>query len=166
MILDRLGEQEAAAQLRVCCGAHRWIEGMLAARPFGSAERAQEEADQIWRGLGPADWLEAFDHHPRIGERKTVAPQDTTAAARSSNEQAQVTTADAEVKKRLAQVNAEYEQRFGFIYIVSAAGRTGEELLAIARERMHNDRDTELRVAAEEQRKIMQLRLAKLLEMT
>lgn len=166
MILDRLGEQEVAAQLRVCCGAHRWIEGMLAARPFGSAARARDEADRIWSGLDPADWLEAFDHHPRIGERKTVASQDTTAAARSSNEQAQVTKAAAEVKKELAQVNAEYERRFGFIYIVSAAGRTAEELLAIARERMHNDRDTELRVAAEEQRKIMQLRLAKLLEMT
>lgn len=166
MILDRLAEQEAAAQLRACCGARRWIEGMLAARPFGSAARAHEEADRVWSGLGPADWLEAFDHHPRIGERKTVAPQDTTAAARSSNEQEQVTKAAAEVKKQLAQVNVEYERRFGFIYIVSAAGRGAEELLAIARERMHNDRDAELRVAAEELRKIMQLRLAKLLEMT
>jgi OHCU decarboxylase len=166
MILDRLGDAEAAAQLRVCCGARRWIEGMLAARPFASVERAREEADRVWRSLGPEDWLEAFDHHPRIGERKTVAAQDTTAAARSSNEQAQVTKASAELKKELAQVNADYEQRFGFIYIVSAAGRSAEELLSIARDRLQNDRDTELRVAAEEQRKIMQLRLAKLLETT
>jgi 2-oxo-4-hydroxy-4-carboxy-5-ureidoimidazoline decarboxylase len=166
MIIDRLGEAEAAAQLRVCCGAHRWIEGMLAARPFGSADRARQQADRVWQSLGPTDWLEAFDHHPRIGERKTVAGQDTTAAARSSNEQAQVTKASAELKKQLAQVNADYEQRFGFIYIVSAAGRSAEDLLSIARDRLENDRDTELRVAADEQRKIMQLRLAKLLETT
>jgi OHCU decarboxylase len=166
MLIDRLGESEAAAQLRVCCGAHRWIEGMLAARPFESAERARAEADRVWKSLGPADWIEAFDHHPRIGERKTVAPQDTTAAARSSNEQAQVTKASAELKKQLAHVNADYEQRFGFIYIVSAAGRSAEELLSIARDRLQNDRDTELRIAAEEQRKIMQLRLARLLETT
>ena len=166
MILDRLGEGEATAQLRVCCGAHRWVEAMLAARPFGSDERARNEADRIWKGLGPADWLEAFDHHPRIGERTTVMPQDTTAAARSSNEQAQVTKATADLKKQLAQVNSEYERRFGFIYIVSAAGKSAEELLSIARSRLLNDRDAELRVAAEEQRKIMQLRLAKLLETT
>jgi 2-oxo-4-hydroxy-4-carboxy-5-ureidoimidazoline decarboxylase len=161
-----LGEDEATVQLRVCCGAHRWIEGMLAARPYGSKDRARQEADRVWNGLGPADWLEAFDHHPRIGERTTVAPQDTTAAARSSNEQAQVTKAAADVKKQLARVNAEYEQRFGFIYIVSAAGKSAEDLLALARSRLRNDRDDELRIAAEEQRKIMQLRLAKLLEMT
>ena len=166
MMIDRLGDSAATAQLRACCGAHRWIEGMLAARPFGSAERAREEADRVWKRLGPADWLEAFNHHPRIGERKTVAPQDTTAAARSSNEQAQVTKASAELKKQLAHVNADYERRFGFIYIVSAAGRSAEELLSIARDRLQNDRDTELRVAAEEQRKIMQLRLATLLETT
>jgi 2-oxo-4-hydroxy-4-carboxy-5-ureidoimidazoline decarboxylase len=164
MIIDRLGEAEAAAQLRVCCGAHRWVEGMIAARPFGSADKARLEADRIWNALGPSDWMEAFDHHPRIGERKTVAPQNTTAAERSSNEQEQVTKASAEMKKQLARMNAEYERRFGFIYLVSAAGRSAEELLSIAQSRMTNDRDTELRVAAEEQRKIMQLRLAKLLE--
>ena len=164
MIIDRIGDAEASAQLRVCCGAHRWVEGMLAARPFGTVARAHEEADRIWNSLGPTDWLEAFDHHPRIGERTTVAPQNTTAAARSSNEQAQVTKATAEIKKRLAQINVEYEKRFGFIYIVSAVGKSAEELLEIARARMENDRDTELRVAAEEQRKIMQLRLTQLLE--
>jgi len=164
--LDGLGRDEAAAQLRACCGSSRWVERMIAARPFGSAARARDEADRIWNGLSREDWIEAFDHHPRIGERKAAVAQDATGAAWSSAEQAQVTAAGDQVKAELARVNAEYEQRFGYIYIVSAAGKSAGELLAIARDRLGNDPQTELRVAAEEQRKIMQLRLAKLLEKT
>lgn len=166
MILDDLGPDEAAARLRVCCGAHRWVEGMMAARPFKSAQRARDEADRVWSSLDRADWLEAFDHHPRIGETKAAIAQDATGAALSSSEQSQVASAEATIKRQLAKVNEEYERRFGYIYIVCASGRSAQELLAIARGRLQNDADTELRVAAEEQRKIMQLRLAKLLETT
>ena len=139
---------------------------MIAQRPFGTAERAKQAADRIWNTLGPTDWLEAFDHHPRIGEAKAAVAQDARAASLSSHEQSRVTTAGADVKQQLSEVNAEYERRFGFIYIVCAAGKSADELLSIARKRLGNDRDQELRVAAEEQRKIMQLRLAKLLEAT
>jgi 2-oxo-4-hydroxy-4-carboxy-5-ureidoimidazoline decarboxylase len=166
VILDDLGDVDAAARLRVCCGSPRWVEAMLASRPFGSPARARERADRVWTGLTKADWLEAFDHHPRIGETTAAIAQDATGAALSSGEQSQVTSADDRIKQQLARVNAEYERRFGYIYIVCAAGKSAEELLAIARGRLTNDPDTELQVAAEEQRKIMQLRLAKLLETT
>jgi OHCU decarboxylase len=166
VILDDLSDDEAAARLRVCCGAQRWVDAMLAARPLGTAQRARDEADRIWNSLGRADWLEAFDHHPRIGEKKAAIAQDAKGAALSSREQAAVTAADATIKRQLAKVNEDYERRFGYIYIVCAAGKSAEELLAIARGRLTNDADIELGVAVEEQRKIMQLRLAKLLETT
>ena len=166
MILDDLGDAEASAQLRVCCGSHRWIDSMIAARPFKSPQRAREQADRIWNGLSREDWLEAFDHHPRIGEKKAAIVQNASGAALSSQEQARVASADEQTKGQLAQVNAEYERRFGYIYIVCASGRSAEELLTIARGRLQNDPEKELHVAAEEQRKIMQLRLANLLEPT
>jgi 2-oxo-4-hydroxy-4-carboxy-5-ureidoimidazoline decarboxylase len=164
--LDALGRDEAAAQLRACCGSGRWVERMIAVRPFGSAARAREEADRIWNDLSREDWLEAFDHHPRIGERKAAVTQDAAGAAWSSEEQAKVTAAGNQVKAELARVNDEYERRFGYIYIVCAAGKSADELLTIARGRLGNDPNTELRVAGEEQRKIIQLRLTKLLEKT
>lgn len=139
---------------------------MIAARPFGSAARAKEDADRIWAELSREDWLDAFRHHPRIGEKKAEIAQDAKGASWSSQEQSRVATADAATRAELARVNEEYERRFGYIYLVSAAGKTADELLAIARLRLHNDPDTEIRVAAEEQRKIMQLRLARLLETT
>lgn len=166
MILDDLSPAEAATRLQACCGARRWIDAMLASRPFETPRRARAEADRIWNGLAREDWLEAFDHHPRIGEKKAAVAQDVTAAALSSQEQSGVASAADGIKDQLAKINANYERRFGYIYIVCASGKTAEELLDIARSRLGNDPETELRVAAEEQRKIMQLRLAKLLETT
>jgi 2-oxo-4-hydroxy-4-carboxy-5-ureidoimidazoline decarboxylase len=139
---------------------------MIAARPFGSAARAREDADRIWNSLSRADWLEAFDHHPRIGEKTAAIAQDVKGAAWSREEQASVASAGDKMRGELARVNEEYERRFGYIYIVCASGRSAAELLAMARARLGNDPDTELLVAAEEQRRIMQLRLAKLLETT
>ena len=166
MKLDAISAAQAAAQLRACCGCGRWVDRMIAARPFGNSARAKEQADRIWNELSPEDWLEAFKHHPRIGEKKAEVPQDATGASWSSQEQSRVAGASEDVRAELARVNEQYERRFGYIYLVSAAGKSAEELLAIARGRLRNDPATEIRVAAEEQRKIMQLRLAKLLETT
>jgi OHCU decarboxylase len=166
VILDDLSLAEAAARLRVCCGSLRWVDAMAGARPFKTPQRARDEADRIWNGLAREDWLEAFDHHPRIGERKAAIPQGEAGSALSSQEQARAAAASDAIREQLARVNADYERRFGYIYIVCASGKSAEELLAIARSRLGNDPETELCVAAEEQRQIMQLRLAKLLETT
>ena len=114
--------------------------------------------------MGESDWLEAFSHHPRIGESSSAAGGGATARGWSASEQASVASAGEETRIGLARLNHEYEQRFGFIYIVCATGRSAADLLDLARTRMHNDRDTELRIAAEEQRKITRLRLEKLLD--
>ncbi|MEX0909340.1 MAG: 2-oxo-4-hydroxy-4-carboxy-5-ureidoimidazoline decarboxylase [Gemmatimonadaceae bacterium] len=161
--LDVLPPNRALQLLGDCCGSTRWISAMVARRPFGSMERLLATADEIWRSLGSDDWREAFSHHPRIGEQRGVRPQSERGAAWAAGEQAGVGDARDDVRQALANANREYERRFGYIYIVCASGRTAEELLATVTERLRNDLETELSVAAEEQRKITRLRLEKLL---
>ena len=161
--LNALTEEQAARELVACCGASHWVQGMVARRPFVSRSAVLRAADEVWREMGPDDWMEAFAHHPRIGERASEAPAPARASVWSTAEQARVGTADEDIRAAIAEGNRDYERRFGFIYIVSAAGRDADELLAILRGRLRNDRNTELRVAAGEQRKITRLRLEKLL---
>ena len=135
---------------------------MVARRPFEDVDEVIAAANEVWRGTTERDWREAFDHHPRIGEAQSATTQGQRATAWSSGEQARAASAGDDVKRQLADVNAAYEHRFGHIYIVCAAGRSAEELLGVARARLHNDPANELRIAAEEQRKITELRLRKL----
>jgi OHCU decarboxylase len=164
MDLNALPASKATEVLTACCGSSRWVAKMVASRPFPSREAVLQEADRIWASLVPRDWLEAFMHHPRIGEKAAAVVQDRTATSWSAEEQGDVERAAADVRAELARVNRDYEQRFGFIYVVRASGKSAAEMLDIARERLRNDPELELRVAAEEQRKIMQLRLEKLLD--
>jgi 2-oxo-4-hydroxy-4-carboxy-5-ureidoimidazoline decarboxylase len=128
---------------------------MMASRPFAGWNELLEKADAIWWSLDKADWQEAFAAHPRIGERKP----DTRWA---NDEQSAAAGASSAVANALAEANRAYEKRFGHIYIVCATGRSGEEMLAVAEERLSNAPEDELRIAAEEQRKITHLRLLKL----
>jgi OHCU decarboxylase len=160
--LDALPAERAGELLGACCGASRWVQAMVARRPFGSLGTLLAAADDAWWSLGADDWREAFAHHPRIGERRAAVAQDDRAAGWSAGEQAGVAAAAATVQEQLARANEEYERRFGHIYIVCATGKSADEMLALARERLGNDPATELRVAAEEQRKITRLRLGKL----
>jgi len=135
---------------------------MLARRPFFNVASVLRAADDVWMSLAPNDWREAFAHHPRIGERTAEIAQSHTAAAWSAAEQHATSSADARLRAELAAANAAYETRFGHIYIVHAAGKSAEELLAIARERMANPPQRELEIAAAEQHKITRLRLRRL----
>ena len=153
---------ELEAALRSCCGSSAWIEKVKAARPFDSLSTLKTRATELWNGLGQEAWDEAFKAHPRIGEKKAEATQSATAKAWSANEQAKVNDASAETMKALADANAAYETKFGRIYIVCATGKSAEEMLAICRARMNDDPETEHRRAADEQRKITELRLEKL----
>ena len=162
--LDSMPEARANALLAECCGSSRWIRAMVSRRPFESLEAVLSAADEIWRGLGRHDWLEAFSHHPRIGERPSANTESGRTAAWAAGEQSRVQQANEETRSALAVANREYERRFGYIYIVCATGKSAEEMLALAGERLRNDPDVEVRLAAEEQRKIMRLRLEKLLD--
>src|SRR5689334_11267278 len=139
-------EASAAEAFTACCGAHRWVSEMVDRRPFSSVDAVIDVANDVWQAMGDGDWREAFDHHPRIGETRTAKVQGQRAASWSAGEQSRASSADAEVKRQLAEVNAKYEARFGHIYLVCAAGRSANELLDVARARLGNDPATELRV--------------------
>ncbi len=156
---NRADPAAARAAMLACCGATRWAEAMVAARPLTSIAALSEAADRLWATMQETDWLEAFTCHPRIGERKAQATSQS--AAWSTQEQASTTTATGRILVELAEKNATYEQRFGFTYIVCATGKSAEEMLAILTRRLNSDRQTELREAAEQQRQIMQIRLGK-----
>ena len=133
-------------------------------RPFQNLEELLAKADAEWWALNEEDWLEAFSRHPKIGERKSEREQAAKARRWSEQEQAGARSADEETRRELAGLNREYLQKFGYIYIICATGKTADEMLALLKERLKNDPDQEIRVAAEEQRKITHLRLIKSLE--
>lgn len=149
--VDHATPASAREILTRACGSTRWVERMLARRPFGTDAKLLAAARVEWFGLTEADWLEAFSHHPRIGDR--------AALDLSATEQARVGEADEAVIAALADANERYLARFGFIFIVCAAGKTADEMLALLRARLANDRAAELRTAAEEQARITALRL-------
>ena len=159
--LDASGAPDARQALLRCCGSHRWVEAMLRRRPFGDDDALFETADQIWNDLSPEDWLEAFSHHPRIGERKleTAAPAETRTWA--AQEQAGAAQASVGLRRALEDGNQAYEERFGHVFLICATGLSAAAMLAALRRRLANDRETELRAAATEQAKITRLRLQK-----
>src|SRR4029079_3054416 len=118
--------------------------------------------DDAWSTLGPEDWREALAHHPRIGERMEDPTASPAAIRLSAGEQSGVAARDRSSREALALANREYEARFGHIFLTCATGKSAEAMLAEARARMTNDPARELQVAAEEQRKIIQLRLQQL----
>lgn len=149
------------ADLAACCGSAGWSRAMRKSRPFSTWEDLAKTADRIWQGLSNDDWLEAFRSHPRIGESKS-ASQGPAANRWSKGEQAKATSSAEETRRRLADANREYEEKFGHIFIVCASGRSGEEILAILRRRLQSTPEEALREAAEEQKKITMLRLERL----
>jgi OHCU decarboxylase len=160
--LDAIPRARAADLLRACCGSKAWVSTMLDRRPFRSRDTLLRVADEVWSALDAPDWLEAFAHHPRIGESKSAAPQDDRARGWSADEQSGVRDVAPAVRAGLARANASYVKRFGYLCIICATGKGAEELVSITEARLANDPATELSVAAEEQRKIMRLRLEKL----
>ena len=161
--LNALPPGEAERELLTCCGSREWARRVAAARPFAGAAALLERADAVWWELGEEDWREAFRSHPRIGEKKAEAGQTGRERAWSAGEQAGMRTAAEATQRALAEGNRAYEARFGWIYIVCATGKSADEMLELLRRRLANDPDTEIRVAAEEQRRITRLRLEKLL---
>jgi 2-oxo-4-hydroxy-4-carboxy-5-ureidoimidazoline decarboxylase len=143
------------AALGACCTAQAWVAKMIAGRPYTDREALHRASDAATAELDAAGLSEALAGHPRIGER--------TDSAWSQQEQAGVSGADAELRARLMQCNAAYEQRFGHVYLVCATGRTAEELLAVCAGRLANDADTERHVVLGELAKINHIRLDKLL---
>jgi OHCU decarboxylase len=144
-----------------CCGSKRWATRMAAQRPFLDLNDVCATADSIWRDLEPADWLEAFARHPQIGEKAAAGSESSRRWA--EGEQAGARVAAESVKAKLAERNHAYREKFGYIFIVCATGKSADEMLALLEQRLQNDSAQELTMAAEQQRLITRLRLEKLL---
>jgi 2-oxo-4-hydroxy-4-carboxy-5-ureidoimidazoline decarboxylase len=158
--LDAMSETEARAALSRCCGATRWVDGMLARRPFGDDSALHAAAQQVWSTMDRADILEAFDHHPRIGANiDALREKFSRTADLSAREQSGAMAASEAELTRLRDGNVAYEARFGHIFIVCATGKTAAQMADLLEARITNDPDTELRIAAAEQAKITRLRL-------
>lgn len=158
--LDSAEPEAARAMLLRACGSSRWVDRMMERRPFRSQPRLLSAARIEWFGLTETDWLEAFSHHPRIGDRASLEARFPQTHELSSKEQSGIGIAGADVLTALAQANSDYFDRFGFIFIVCATGKSAQQMLALLLSRLLNDRATELRVAAEEQAQITALRLS------
>ena len=161
--LNSLPPVEAEKELLQCCGSTRWAQQMTAARPYRTLENLTATANELWWSLDRNDWLEAFRSHPKIGEKKAADPVSTQASQWSGQEQAGVATASQETVDSLATLNRAYEEKFGFIFIICATGKTSAEMMSSLRERLEQDAVDELPIAAAEQSKITELRLNKLL---
>lgn len=129
---------------------------MADARPFRNLEELQAKADSVWLALGPDDWLEALEGHPRIGEGGGAAQEH------SRQEQAGMQDASRSVRDAIADGNRRYEERFGHVFLIAAAGKQPQEILENLNRRLDNTAEQELRVAAEEHRRITRLRLERL----
>ena len=167
MTLEQLNRLQAAAArgaLERCCGAARWVERVCGARPFADRAALDEAAEGAFAGLERADWLEAFAHHPRIGDLASLRAKYASTAAWAGEEQRGAAGAGEDALAALAAGNRAYEDRFGYIFIVCATGKSADEMLSLLRARLPHSPEREMRIAAEEQMKITRLRLERLLE--
>ena len=161
--LNQLGESELKEKLLQCCGSFSWVDRMLLSKPFLNPDDLFSKADAAWSKTGEKDWLEAFSHHPKIGDLKSLGKKFATTQSLAKNEQGSVNMASPQVLEKLAEGNTLYENKFGFTFIVCATGKSADEMLDLLNERMPHDRTTELNIASTEQHKITKLRLQKIL---
>jgi 2-oxo-4-hydroxy-4-carboxy-5-ureidoimidazoline decarboxylase len=161
--LNALALAEAHTALQRCCGAQRWVEAMLARRPFASTSQLMAACDAAFAELTRADLLEAFAHHPQIGaDLSELRRKFALSAELAASEQAGALAADSGTLEALRDANRVYLERFGYIFIVCASGKSAAGMLELLRQRLGNDPATELGIAAGEQAKITRLRLEKL----
>lgn len=161
--LNNLSQAEAFNAFEKCCASGTWINKMVDALPFTNERDLFEKASLYWSEISFQDWLEACDGHPKIGDVNSLKAKYASTKKWAGNEQKGMDEANSEVIQRLAQGNAVYEDKFGYIFIVCATGKSAEEMLDLLEDRLDNDEDDELEIAKGEQEKITTLRLAKLL---
>ncbi|WP_226662518.1 2-oxo-4-hydroxy-4-carboxy-5-ureidoimidazoline decarboxylase [Microbulbifer aggregans] len=153
---NQLAPEQQRALLLDCCHSSRWAERLLELGPVRSVGQIQNRAFKAWSKLQETDYLEAFAAHPRIGDLQRLKEK----FARS--EQGQVAHADETTLKELQQLNDAYFEKFGFIFIICATGKSAREMLAAIKSRISNSREQEIGNAAAEQEKITRLRLENL----
>jgi 2-oxo-4-hydroxy-4-carboxy-5-ureidoimidazoline decarboxylase len=164
--LNHAGADELPAYreaLAACCASSAWIDAIVGAIPYPDVETLYAASAAATLELNPAGLAQALAAHPRIGERAEPDHGATGRAAWSAQEQSGLASAGDTLRQQLAAANVDYEERFGHVYLVCATGKSGDELLAIARARLANDDVTEDAVVRAELAKIARIRLAKIL---
>jgi 2-oxo-4-hydroxy-4-carboxy-5-ureidoimidazoline decarboxylase len=161
--INAANTQSSIHMFRQCCTSERWIAAMVEARPYSSDTELRSAADEHWRALDPADYMQAFDGHPKIGDVGSLKAKYADTKELAAGEQSSVNEATNDIIQALADGNTAYQEKFGFIFIVCATGKSAAEMLALLQARLPNNREQELLNACEEQRKIFQIRLEKLL---
>ena len=147
---------DAAAVVRPCLDVDRWVDAVLDGRPYPDLDAVLDLAGRAAEQFTDDELTAALRHHPRIGERAAGASAE---ASLSRSEQSAVAGADSDVQRQLADGNRAYEERFGHVFLIRAAGRSSEEILAALQERLTNDAETEKVIMADQLRQIALLRL-------
>lgn len=160
--INSLSEEKFSQELERCCGSSFWVKQMIKNRPYKDENDFFQKVEKNWWTASKADWLEAFSHHPRIGDIKTLETKFANTKNWASSEQGSVAEANQSIIKALYDNNIAYEKKFGYIFIVCATGKSAEEMLSILKMRVKNDPEIEIKKAAEENIKITKLRLEKL----
>lgn len=160
--LNNVSDAEAYRSLVRCCGAEKWVDAMLKARPYTSMDDLYDKAEKFMDQLSEEDWREAFTHHPKIGDLHVLRQKFNTTATWEAGEQSSVATATDDLLRELQEYNIRYEDKFGYIFIICATGRSADSMLDQLKLRLPNDKEKELAIAANEQKKITLLRLEKL----
>ncbi len=162
---NQLKPGEAKVELLKCCGSEKWVDTMVESFPFKDSITLFQKANNIWyHQCNEKDWLEAFKYHPKIGDISSLKKKYANSKDWASNEQSGVNTASQDTIESLAKVNQAYEDKFGFIFIICATGKSADEMLNLAEARLKNYHEAEIHLTMGEQQKITLIRLLKLLE--
>src|ERR1700674_2347858 len=155
---DSIPSEDAQRRLYSCFASRKWARQVARGRPYADLAALLEAAERAWSELEPSDWAQALAGHPRVGESGGSSPNA------SEREQKGVREASVDVQSELAEANHGYEARFGHVFLIAAAGKSADEILAALRRRMDNDPVTEDRVAAGEHRKVARMGVERVLD--
>jgi len=161
--LNKLAPAVLKETLFQCCGSATWVERMSRRFPLQDEAALYQAAAEVWESCTAGDWKEAFSHHPLIGDLEGLQKKFAGTAQWAAAEQAAVERATNITLRALADGNRAYLQKFGYIFIVCATGKSADEMLQLLEERLPNTPETEIKIAMAEQGKITQIRLQKLL---
>lgn len=162
--LNTLPQQQLREELTKCCGSSAWVSKMLPFFPADDLVELLEDAEEQWFLCNETDWKEAFAHHPRIGDVESLKSKFASTAQFAAGEQSGINTASPQTIEALMEANKKYEEKFGYVFIVCATGKSANEMLTILETRLQNNPEVEMEIAADEQNKITKLRIEKLLE--
>jgi 2-oxo-4-hydroxy-4-carboxy-5-ureidoimidazoline decarboxylase len=162
--LNTLPKERLREELERCCGSQAWIDKMLPFFPAEDLVELLEDAEEQWFKCNESDWKEAFAHHPKIGDVDSLKKKFASTAEWASSEQREMSKAPDEIIKLISEGNKKYENKFGYIFITCATGKSAQEMLSELQVRLNNSPEIEIDIAADEQNKITKLRLEKLLD--